>query len=169
MDFRAGLAREVPYLRRFARGLAGDAAVADDLVQDCIERALRKQHLFDDKRPLRAWLFTMLRNLHVSGMRSQGRRGQAVPVEEAELADPAAPPEQERKLALGDIVEAWGRLPQPQREVLLLVAVEEMNYREIAEITGTPVGTVMSRISRARAALRAILHENGEPRLRRIK
>ena len=75
MDFRTDLAGEIPYLRRFARALAGDAALADDLVQDCIERALNKSHLYDPVRPLRAWLYAVLRNIFVSSLRRDRRSG----------------------------------------------------------------------------------------------
>ena len=75
MDFRSRLTAEIPYLRRFARGLAGDFALADDLVQDCLERALAKEHLYDPARQLRTWLYAILRNIFVSGLRRKGRSG----------------------------------------------------------------------------------------------
>jgi RNA polymerase sigma-70 factor (ECF subfamily) len=155
-------------LRRFARALAGDAALADDLVQDCIERALRKQHLFDETRSLRTWLFTILRNLFISGLR-RNRTSAAKSVDDIQAGEDAVRPEQESRLALSDIVMALDRLPSTHREVLLLVALEDMSYREIAEVTGVPVGTVMSRLSRARLSLRAILEEGENTGLRRIK
>ena len=169
MDFRSELTAQVPYLRRFARALAGDAALADDLVQDCVERALRKQHLFDETRSLRTWLFTILRNLFVSGLRRNGRTSTVKSVDDIQAGEDAVRPEQESRLALSDIVMALDRLPTTHREVLLLVALEDMSYREIAEVTGVPVGTVMSRLSRARLSLRAILEEGENTGLRRIK
>jgi RNA polymerase sigma-70 factor (ECF subfamily) len=168
MDFRSELTAQVPHLRRFARALAGDAALADDLVQDCIERALRKQHLFDETRSLRTWLFTILRNLFISGLR-RNRTSAAKSVDDIQAGEDAVRPEQESRLALSDIVMALDRLPSTHREVLLLVALEDMSYREIAEVTGVPVGTVMSRLSRARLSLRAILEEGENTGLRRIK
>jgi RNA polymerase sigma-70 factor (ECF subfamily) len=169
MDFRSELTAQVPHLRRFARALAGDAALADDLVQDCVERALRKQHLFDETRSLRTWLFTILRNLFISGLRRNGRALAAKSVDDLQAGEDAVRPEQESSLALSDIVMALDRLPSVHREVLLLVALEDMSYREIAEVTGVPVGTVMSRLSRARLSLRAVLEEGEHMGLRRIK
>jgi RNA polymerase sigma-70 factor (ECF subfamily) len=169
MDFRSELTAQVPHLRRFARALSGDAALADDLVQDCVERALRKQHLFDETRNLRTWLFTILRNLFISGLRRNGRASAAKSVDDLQAGEDAVRPEQESNLALSDIVMALDRLPSAHREVLLLVALEDMSYRDIAEVTGVPVGTVMSRLSRARMSLRAAL-EGGEPMgIRRVK
>jgi RNA polymerase sigma-70 factor (ECF subfamily) len=169
MNFRSDIAGEVPYLRRFARALTGDAALADDLVQDCIERALRKQHLFDETRRLRAWLFAILRNLYISGLRRNAHGATAKSVDEMISGEDAVEPEQESRLALSDIASALERLPAAHREVLLLIALEEMSYREVAEIIGVPVGTVMSRLSRARGSLRAMLDDGDAANLRRIK
>ena len=169
MDFRSELTAQVPPLRRFARALAGDAALADDLVQDCVERALRKQHLFDETRSLRTWLFTILRNLFISELRRNGRTSAVKSVDDLQACEDGVRPEQESSLALSDIVMALDRLPSVHREVLLLVALEDMSYREIAEVTGVPVGTVMSRLSRARLSLRAVLEEGEHMGLRRIK
>jgi RNA polymerase sigma-70 factor (ECF subfamily) len=168
MDFRAELERQIPYLRRFARALTGDRSAADDLVQDCIERALVKQHLYDETRPLRTWLYTMVRNLFVSSMRRNSRRGE-VPADEESEGARAVAPAQERRLMLADIARALDRLPAGQRETLILVAVENLSYREVAEVTGVPLGTVMSRLSRARATLRELVLDDGDARLRRVK
>jgi len=169
MDFRSKIAGEVPHLRRFARALAGDAALADDLVQDCIERALRKQHLFDETRKLRTWLFAILRNLYISGLRRNPKGATVKSVDEMMSGEDAVKPEQEIRLALSEIALALDRLPAAHREVLLLVALEELSYREVAEIIGVPIGTVMSRLSRARGSLRAMLEEGDATNLRRIK
>ncbi|HEX2430191.1 MAG TPA: RNA polymerase sigma factor [Aestuariivirgaceae bacterium] len=169
MSFKTELVTHIPFLRRFARALTGDQALADDLVQDCIERALRKHELYDPERPMRAWLYTILRNLHVSGRRSELRRGSNIGLEEIPRGADAVPPRQEDRLALGDIEEAVRRLPLVQREVLLLVVLEDMSYRDVAEITGVPIGTVMSRLSRARSFLRQEFDGDKEPRLRRVK
>jgi RNA polymerase sigma-70 factor (ECF subfamily) len=169
MDFRSEIASLIPHLRRFARALAGDASLADDLVQDCIERALRKQHLFDETRNLKTWLFTILRNLYISGLRRSAHETAAKSGSGMGMSDDAIMPEQESRLALSDIALALDRLPSAQREVLLLIALEDLSYREVAEITGVPVGTVMSRLSRARGGLRAILDDSDATSLRRIK
>ncbi len=92
MDFRTQLASELPYLRRFARALSGDAALADDLVQDCLERALNKSHLYDPSRPLRAWLYAVLRNLFISGLRREGRSMVVKVVDDLVNGEDAVPP-----------------------------------------------------------------------------
>jgi RNA polymerase sigma-70 factor (ECF subfamily) len=169
MSFKTELATHIPFLRRFARALTADSVLADDLVQDCIERALRKHALYDPERPMRAWLYTILRNLHVSGRRSQLRQGASVGLDQVPSGADAVPPRQEDRLALADVEEAVQRLPLVQREVLLLVVLEEMSYRDVAEVLGVPIGTVMSRLSRARLFLRQQFDGDKEPRLRRIK
>ena len=157
MDLRSQIAGHIPQLRRFARALAGDRALADDLVQDCIERALRKWHLYDETRSLRTWLFTILRNVYISGLRRDGRGAASKSLDELGAGEGAVRPDQESRLAVGDIAAAVGKLGDEQREVILLVALEDMSYREIAHVTGVPIGTVMSRLSRARARLRELL------------
>jgi RNA polymerase sigma-70 factor, ECF subfamily len=169
MSFKTELATHIPFLRRFARALTADSVLADDLVQDCIERALRKHALYDPERPMRAWLYTILRNLHVSGRRSQLRQGASVGLDQVPSGADAVPPRQEDRLALADVEEAVQRLPLVQREVLLLVVLDEMSYRDVAEVLGVPIGTVMSRLSRARLFLRQQFDGDKEPRLRRIK
>jgi RNA polymerase sigma-70 factor (ECF subfamily) len=168
MDFRSELIAQIPHLRRFARALTADAALADDLVQDCVERALLKSHLYDPARPLRTWLYAVLRNLHVSGLRRQGRANMVKTVDELSGFEGAVSPAQDGQGALSQVAAALDRLPHNQREVIVLVAVEEMSYRDVAEITGVAVGTVMSRLSRARGALRTLLGESIAG-LRRVK
>jgi RNA polymerase sigma-70 factor, ECF subfamily len=166
MALRSEIAGEVPHLRRFALALTGDASLADDLVQDCIVQALRKQHLFDETRKLRSWLFAILRNLYISGLR-RNSRGASVSLE-IDVASSGNLHQQEAQLVLADVKAAITRLPPLYREVLLLIALEGMSYREVSEITGVPVGTVMSRLARARTGLRTLLGENGAG-LRRVK
>ncbi|MFT3986320.1 sigma-70 family RNA polymerase sigma factor [Aestuariivirga sp.] len=169
MDFRTQLAAELPHLRRFARALAGDAALADDLVQDCIERAIVKGHLYDPARPLRAWLYAVLRNLFISGLRHQSRSMVVKTVDDLADGEGAVAPEQEHRLSASLVAEALERLPAQHREVIVLVGLEEMSYRDAAEIIGVPVGTIMSRLARARSALRQILEDRGHTVLRRVK
>lgn len=169
MDFRSQLAAELPHLRRFARALTGDAALADDVVQDCIERALIKSHLYDPARPLRAWLYAILRNLFISGLRRDGRSAVVKSVDELAENEGAVPAAQEERLSVALIGDALNLLPPQQREVIVLVALEEMSYRDVAEIVGVPIGTVMSRLSRARNALQQILEDRGQAVLRRVK
>ncbi len=169
MDFRSQLAAELPHLRRFSRALVGDAALADDLVQDCVERAMVKSHLYDPARPLRAWLYAVLRNLFISGLRRDRRSAVVKTVDDLTGSEGSVPANQEERLSVALIAEALDRLPHDQREVIVLVALEEMSYRDAAEIVGVPIGTVMSRLSRARAALQRILEDRGHTVLRRVK
>ena len=169
MDFRTQLSGELASLRRFARALTGDAALADDLVQDCVERALNKSHLYDPARPLRAWLYAVLRNIYISGLRRSGRSGVVKNVDDLSDGEGAGPPAQEERLSAGSVTEALDRLSSQHREVIVLVGLEEMSYRDVAEILGVPLGTVMSRLSRAREQLRQLLEDRGHTVLRRVK
>lgn len=169
MDIRTQIVAELPYLRRFARALAGDAALADDLVQDCIERALLKAHLYDPARPLRAWLYAVLRNLFISGLRRDGRSGVVKSIDDMGEAEGAVSAGQEERLLVASIADALRALPPQQREVIVLIGLEDMSYRDAAEVTGVPIGTVMSRLSRARSALSLSLAERGHTVLRRVK
>lgn len=158
----------LPRLRRYARALTGDRHGADDLVQDTLERGWAKLSLFS-RQPggrLDAWLLAIMHNLFVNQYRS--RRPAADSLDDLH-AEPAIRPAQEDGLALSDLERALARLPEEQREVLLLVALEEYSYAEAAQIVGVPVGTVMSRLARAREKLRAILAEVPRPPLRVVK
>jgi RNA polymerase sigma-70 factor (ECF subfamily) len=143
----------IPRLRRYARALAGDRVAADDLVQDTLERAWSKFHLYRRGTDLRAWLFTVMHNVYVNQLRAARP---AAPLEEdmPELAQAARDTD---GLVLRDLDLAIRRLPPDQREVLLLVALEDMSYEAAAGTLGIPIGTVMSRLARAREKLRAML------------
>ena len=143
----------IPRLRRYARALAGDRSAADDLVQDTLERAWSKFHLYRRGTDLRAWLFTVMHNVYVNQLRS-AKTGAVLDEEMPELARPARETD---GLVLRDLDAAIRRLPPEQREVLLLVALEEMSYDGAAQALGIPIGTVMSRLARAREKLRAML------------
>ena len=168
-EFQKSLLIELPHLRRFARALSGDASLADDLVQDCVERALKKQHLYDSSRPLRAWLYAILRNIHISHWRKASPWGHPKNIDDLEGFEGAVPAEQEHNLSLSMITEALDHLPPQHREVLVLISLEEVSYREAAEIIGVPIGTIMSRLSRARSTLQKILEEGGTTVLRVVK
>jgi RNA polymerase sigma-70 factor (ECF subfamily) len=159
---RRGLEPLIPALRRFARALSRDAETADDLVQDTMVRALRAEHLFQGG-DLRTWLFTILLNLDRNRRRGLARRPAFSVIEEV---DPAAPPGSDGSAR--DIERGLSMLPPEQREVLLLVTLEGMTYREAADVQGVPVGTVMSRLSRARSALRVHI-EGARPQLRSVR
>jgi RNA polymerase sigma-70 factor, ECF subfamily len=169
MNFQADLIALIPQLRRFARGLCGDAALADDLVQDCIERALAKSHLYDPARPLKAWLYAILRNGFISGIRHENRSTVVKSIDELSSGEGFSQPEQDFALDAAQVRDALNLLPAQQREVIVMVALEEMSYRDVSEITGTPLGTVMSRLCRGRQALKVILEKRGHPYLRRVK
>ncbi len=153
--------QHIPRLRRYARALTGDSARADDLVQDTLERALIKLHLWRPGSDLRAWLFTVMHNLYINQLRKQDGRSTAALDEEAlQLAEQ---PVQTDMLELRDLQAMLLRLPEEQREVLLMVALEQMTYEETAGVLGIPVGTVMSRLSRARERLRSLLANASGP------
>jgi RNA polymerase sigma-70 factor (ECF subfamily) len=143
----------IPRLRRYARALVGDRATADDLVQDTLERAWAKLHLYRRGTDLRAWLFTVMHNVHVNRVRA-ARPTDTLEDEMPELAQRAP---QGDGLLVRDLERAIARLPAEQSAVLLLVTLEEMSYEEVARTLGIPIGTVMSRLSRAREKLRAMM------------
>jgi len=160
MRVRPDLIEHLPRLRRYARALTGDRNRADDLVQDTLERALAKLDLWQPGSDLRAWLFTLMHNLFVNQIRV--RRPQETVMDEA-LDEPVSGGQMEA-LAARDIHAALARLPEEQREVLLLVGLEQFGYAEAAQVLGVPAGTVMSRLSRARERMRQMLA--GEPSIK---
>ena len=153
MEERRAIVELIPRLRRYARALVGDRASADDLVQDTLERAWTKFHLYRAGTDLRAWLFTVMHNVHVNRVRA-ARNTEVLDDGMPELAESGA---QVDVLMVRDLDRAIVRLPQEQREVLLLVALEDMSYDQAAQTLGIPVGTVMSRLSRAREKLRMMM------------
>ena len=149
MDEAQRLVELIPRLRRYARALVGDRAGADDLVQDTLERAWTKLHLYRQGTDLRAWLFTVMHNVHVNRIRATRL---ADPLDD-DLPELASRGTQSDALVLRDLDRAIARLPADQRAVLLLVTLEEMSYDEVARTLGIPIGTVMSRLAAGRAAL----------------
>ena len=143
----------IPRLRRYARALVGDRATADDLVQDTLERAWAKRHLYRRGTDLRAWLFTVMHNVHVNRVRA-ARPTDMLEDEMPELAQRAP---QGDALLVRDLDRAIARLPAEQSAVLLLVTLEDMSYEEVARALDIPIGTVMSRLSRAREKLRGMM------------
>lgn len=168
MDFLDEIEKSVPALRRYARALTRNADRADDLVQDCLERAIRKRGLWTPTGTLQGWLFRILLNLWRNDARTQRRRGEHVPIDGL-LVEPSTPAPQLGRIALGEMSRAIDQLPGDQREALLLVVLEGSTYEEAATILGIPIGTLMSRLGRARAALRVLTGANDEPRLRSVK
>jgi RNA polymerase sigma-70 factor (ECF subfamily) len=159
--FRQGIEAAIPALRRYARALTRSSETADDLVQDTLVRALRSEHLFQGG-DIRSWLFTILTNLNRNRLRSLARRPISTPIDDEDAPD--AGPEAGGR----DIERALSLLVEEQRSTLLLVVLEGLSYREVAEVQGIPIGTVMSRLSRARAQIKSSL-DGERPALRRVK
>ena len=160
--FRENVQTAIPALRRYARALTRNADIADDLVQDTLVRALRSEHLFHGGE-VRSWLYTILTNLNRNRLRSLARRPALSPIEDNDAPDMAGPEAGGR-----DIERALATLVDDQRSALLLVVLEGLSYREVAEVQGVPIGTVMSRLARARAQIKSFL-DGERPALRRVK
>src|SRR5579885_2182791 len=167
-DICKRIEEEIPRLRRYARALTRDVNAADDLVQDCLARALSKVHLWQRGTDLRAWLFTILHNQYVNHVRRAVREGSAVGLSDSEPTLTSAP-NQGKRLELRDLERAIAKLPEEQRSVLLLVGLEGMRYEEVAAVLNVPVGTIRSRLSRGREMLRQLIGmaEPREPARRR--
>jgi RNA polymerase sigma factor (sigma-70 family) len=144
----------IPRLRRYARALLGDRYAADDLVQDTLERAWNKFHLWRPGSDLRAWLFTIMHNVFVNQVR--GKRSE-IELAMEELPVVGVRATQSDSLEIADVERALRALPDEQREVLLLVAIEELTYDEASRALAIPIGTVMSRLSRARERMRRLI------------
>lgn len=155
--FEQQLVAMLPRLRRFAHGLCRNASEADDLVQQAAERALRSRSQWQEGTRLDSWLYRILRNLWVDMGRSRARRSKhEAPAEEA-IAIPHGGPSPDAVLELGQAMAAMQRLPEEQREVVMLILVEGFGYREAAELLDLPIGTVSSRLVRGRTALLELL------------
>ncbi len=158
----------IPRLRRYARTLVWERGRADDLVQDTLERAWGRFHLWRRGSDLRAWLFTIMHNVHVNNIRANCKTPVQQSLDEDALDIPVRAT-QEDGLQIRDIQAALDCLPREQREVLLLVGLEEMRYEEVAKVLNVPVGTVMSRLSRGREHLRQIMMGKTIPELKVVK
>ena len=168
--FHAELQTLLPDLSRFARALTRNEDDAHDLVQDCVERALGRWHLKRSDGNLKAWLFTILSTEFINGRRRFARRGPAQSIDELPI-EPGIAEDQEQNLYVRDVMDGIDRLPPDHRAVILLVGVEDMSYEDAARTLGVPIGTVMSRLSRARERLRLLLDAEPQPpaRLRSVK
>jgi RNA polymerase sigma factor (sigma-70 family) len=155
----------IPRLRRYARALVGERSAADDLVQDTLERAWAKLHLYRRGTDLRAWLFTVMHNVHVNKVRGT-RTTDILDEEMPELAQRAT---QGDSLMVRDLDRSLALLPAEQRAVVLLVTLEDMSYEEVARTLSIPIGTVMSRLSRAREKLRAMMLGHAAAKLKVVK
>lgn len=160
MRFDDELVGLLPRLRRFARGLARNPSDADDLCQAAVERALKSQHLWQDGTRLDSWMYRITRNLWIDDRRAAARRGVPATIDDAAVqVAGAGAGDVEAGVLRGDVDGAMARLPDEQREVVLLVLVEGYGYREAAEILDVPIGTVTSRLARGREALMKMLGE----------
>ena len=160
--FRPSVEAMIPALRRYARALTRDPDIADDLVQDTLVRALRSERLFHGG-DIRSWLYTILTNLNRNRRRSLARRPSI-----SQLNDDDEPSANGTEAEGRDIERALAGLVDEQRSALLLVMLEGLTYREVAEIQGVPIGTVMSRLARARAHIKASI-DGERVTLRRVK
>ncbi|MGE5478351.1 MAG: sigma-70 family RNA polymerase sigma factor [Bacteroidales bacterium] len=155
-QFGEMVADHIPNLRRYARVLVRDAVHAEDLVQDCLERAISREHLWREGTNLRAWLFTILHNLYINQYLRHGSVNTMVPLldEHTHLSCPAR---QVHSVTLKDLARAFDLLPEQEQQVVLMVGLDGMQYEDAAAALGVPMGTVKSRLSRARRRLRRLL------------
>src|SRR3546814_680390 len=158
MSFESDVVAQLPVLRRYARALTGNATWADDLVQDTAERALNKRLLWRSGTNLKAWLLAILRNLYIDQLRKQR---EILSDDDAAYLNYEVPQDSVDGLFLRDVQRALYSLPADQREVLLLVGLEELTYQEAAQVLAVPRGTVMSRLSRARARMHSLMSDEG--------
>jgi len=156
-DIMAAVEPLIPALRRYARALLRDRSAADDLVHDCLERTIARWHQRRAGGDARTWVFAILHNLAMNRLRQAARRGSHVALDDAADAATARPPSQEAGLRYAELLRAVDRLPDDQRSVLLLISVEELSYADAARVLGVPIGTVMSRLSRARERLHQLI------------
>jgi RNA polymerase sigma-70 factor (ECF subfamily) len=164
------IVEQIPRLRRYARALIrGDHSRADDLVQDSLERAWSRWHLWRRGSDLRAWLFTIMHNVYVNDLRRYRDAPGFVSLGNEHDNSAVDATRAEESLVLDDLHAAIGALPPEQREVVLLVSLEGLRYEQVAEVLAIPVGTVMSRLSRGRQQLRTLLSGPRGPRMRRVK
>lgn len=147
----------IPALRRYARALLHERESADELVQDCLERVISRWSQRREADDTRQWVFAILHNLAMNRLRQQTRRGLHLAVEDIDEAELSIPAHQEHRVTHRELMRALDLLPDDQRAVLLLVAVEDLSYAEAAKTLDIPVGTVMSRLARARQRVHRML------------
>ncbi len=165
-DFRELVEAQIPRLRRYALGLTRQSDQADDLVQDTLARALNKEQLWQPGTDIRAWLFTILHNQRVNAVRRAIREGTPVEFDKAS-ATVVSPSDPSAGRTLFELDRAMGQIAEEHRQVILLVGLEGMSYEDAAAVVGVPVGTIRSRLSRGRDALRAAMGIVDERRLAR--
>lgn len=173
-DIQQQIIQYIPHLRRYALSLLKDSETADDLVQDCLVRAMDRLHLFDPDSQLRTWLFTILHNIYINKVRRDQKRPDTASLDIDQMAQAPIPlhPEKmihETNLVIRDIRNALDILPEAQKQVILLIALEQMSYAETADILDVPIGTVMSRLKRGREKLKKLLEPTESADIRRLK
>lgn len=160
--------QHIPALRRYAFALVRQHDLADDLVQDCLERAIGRWHMRQQGGELKPWLLTILRNQYIDQYRKTKRHGTHLPWDDVvELPSDVAAPDS--STAIRKILTGLDTLPEDQKAVVLLVGVEDLSYEQAARVLGLPLGTVMSRLSRGRDRLRDYLETGRSAMLRRVK
>ena len=169
VDKHKSIVAEIPRLRRYAWALQGDREDADDLVQDCVERALSHAHLFRAGTNMRAWLFTIMHNVHVNSVRRQRRAKMYASSGQGIVVARTTQPSQFDAAVLRDLSLALADLAEEQRQVVLLIGLEGMSYREAADILGLPIGTVKSRLARGREHLGQLMDGQQSQDLMRTK
>lgn len=165
-NMNAVITEQIPRLRRYARALTGDRTSADDLVQDTLERAWEKLHMWQRGSDMRAWMFSIMHNTFINQVRK--KHLDTIDMDEDALEVPARAT-QEDGLHARDLAAAIAQLPVEYREVVLLIGLEQLSYEEVAQVLAIPMGTVMSRLSRGREKLRGIMAGESAPKLRRVK
>jgi RNA polymerase sigma-70 factor (ECF subfamily) len=161
-EFNALVVEELPRLRRYAASLTRDRQTAEDLVQETILRALSREALYERDTNIAAWLLTILRNEYISGLRRTGRRGVTVQIDPDAASFVTSSPQIDT-LVWRDLERALADLPEGQRDAVLLIGLEGMNYAEAASALDVPIGTLRSRVSRGREALRVLISAQRVP------
>jgi RNA polymerase sigma-70 factor (ECF subfamily) len=164
-EFRSQLVQVIPRLKRFAVALTGDPDQADDLVQDTCARALSRVAQWQEGTRLDSWMYRIAQNIWRDQLRARKARGPVVALEPSDIAGPDGRDVVESRLSLAAVSIAMAKLPEDQRLLVALVCVEGVSYKEAAEIAGIPIGTVMSRLARARRQLHAWLEGDATPSL----
>jgi RNA polymerase sigma-70 factor, ECF subfamily len=159
----------IPALRRYALALLREQQDADHLVHDCLALVLDKLHTHRHGGDVRAWLFAIMHNLFISQRRHKRRRSGTDDVTERVEALSATPPEADNVLRGHELMKAFNKLPDDQRAIMVLIAVEDFSYAQAAQVLGVPIATVMSRLSRAREKLRNVAEQPASGCLRRVK
>jgi RNA polymerase sigma-70 factor, ECF subfamily len=159
-EFGKSVEAQISHVRRYAHALTHNRLYADDLVQDCLVRALSKKDHWQEGTDLRAWLFTILHNEFINNLRRSASEGASVAISETEPSL-ACEPNQEQKLELRDLHRALGQLSAEKRAVILLVSLEDARYDAVAKILGVPTGTVGSRLYHGRKELRRLMGYEG--------